>query len=270
MQDYTGYDHMLVERGDRGLLTITLNRPDSLNAVSYDFHLQIEDLFHRISTDTSVAAVLIAGTGRAFCAGADMKELDQESSEGDDPVARTQQWMSATRRLAWNMLDIEQPIIAAVQGYALGFGATLALFSDVVVAAEDAVFADNHVTAGLVAGDGGTVIWPLLLPFGIAKYYLLTGERITGAEAARLGMIFKAVPADKLLDEAHAVAERLAKGAPIAVKGTKRAINKLLREQLELVLDMALTLEGNSTLTRDHQEAARAFVEKREPIFEGR
>jgi len=268
VQDYSGYEHMLVERED-GLLTVTLNRPKSLNAVSYRFHLEIEDLFARVAVDPSVTTVLITGAGRAFCAGADMKELDEETG-GDDPIARTERWQAATRRLAWNMLDIEQPIVTAVQGYALGFGSTLALFSDVVVAAEDAIFADNHVTAGLVAGDGGTVIWPMVLPFGIAKYYLLTGERIDGAEAARLGMIYRAVPADKLLDEARAVAIRLAKGAPIAVRGTKRAMNKLLRERLELCLDMALTLEGQSTLTADHQEAARAFVEKREPVFRGR
>jgi enoyl-CoA hydratase len=269
VQDYSGYQRILVERDGR-LLTLTLNRPGSLNAIGDGLHEELEEVFAQIALDKEISVLLLAGAGRSFCAGADMKELERDSDEGSDPVARVAEMMQMARRLCWNMLDIEVPIVAAVQGYALGMGATLALFADVVVAAEDAIFADNHVTAGLVAGDGGTIIWPMLLPLGVAKYYLLTGERIDGLEAARLGMVHKAVPADKLLDEAQAVAERIAQGAPLAVRGTKRAINKMLRERTELLLDTALTLEGHSFLTQDHQEAARAFVEKREPVFKGR
>src|ERR687892_363547 len=104
-----------------------------------------------------------------------------------------------------------------VGGYAMGLGATIALFCDVVVAAEDARFADTHVSVGLVAGDGGAVMWPLIMPFGAAKWYLMTGEPISGVEAARLGMVLKAVPADELLDEATGLAQRLAEGSPLAV-----------------------------------------------------
>jgi enoyl-CoA hydratase len=265
---YAGYKRLLIEQ-DGPLLTVTLNRPDSLNAVGDGLHEELEAVFPQISADRSVGAVILAGAGRSFCAGADMKELDKDGA-GADPAARVREMMEMARRLVWNQLEVEQPIIAAVQGYALGMGANLALFSDIVIAAEDAQFADNHVTAGLVAGDGGTVMWPLLLPLGVAKYYLLTGDRISGAEAARLGMIHKAVPADKLMDEARAMAERFTSAAPIAVRGTKRAMNKLLRERTELLLDVALTLEGHSFLSRDHQEAARAFVEKRPPEFSGR
>jgi enoyl-CoA hydratase len=168
------------------------------------------------------------------------------------------------------MLDVEQPIVAAVQGYAMGLGATLALFCDIVLAADDAVFADTHVNIGLVAGDGGTVIWPLLTSFAAAKYYLLTGDRISGIEAERIGLIHRAVPADQLLDEARGLADRLAARAPLALRGTKRAINLQLRERTQLLLDPAMIAEGMTFLSEDHQEASTAFVEKRPPVFQGR
>jgi enoyl-CoA hydratase len=175
-----------------------------------------------------------------------------------------------SKELLYSMLAIEQPIIAAVQGFALGLGATIALFCDIVLAAEDAYFADTHVNVGLVAGDGGAVLWPLLLPFGQAKYHLLTGDRITGADAARMGMIHKAVPADQLLDEATAVARRLADGPTLALKWTKKAVNQVLRERLDLILEIGLALEGATFLSDDFKEASSAFIEKRKPTFTGR
>jgi enoyl-CoA hydratase len=123
---------------------------------------------------------------------------------------------------------------------------------------------------GLTAGDGGTVMWPLLLPMGTAKYYLLTGERIDGVEAARLGLVHKAVPADRLVEEASALAHRLAAGAPLAMRGTKRSLNAIIRHRAELLLEAALTHEGMTFLSDDHKEAARAFVDKRAPVFQGR
>jgi enoyl-CoA hydratase len=151
----------------------------------------------------------------------------------------------------------------------MGLGATIALFCDVVVAAEDARFADTHVSVGLVAGDGGAVMWPLIMPFGAAKWYLMTGEPISGVEAARLGMVLKAVPADRLLDEATRLAQRLAEGAPLAVQGTKQTLNRILRDRMSLVMDTGLLLEGATFISDDHREAAAAFVAKRKPKFRG-
>ena len=149
-------------------------------------------------------------------------------------------------------------------------GANLALFCDVVFAAEDAVFADNHVTVGLVAGDGGTIIWPMLLSMADAKYYPLTGERIDGKTAEKMRLVHKAVPADQLHAEARALAERLANGPTLAVNGTKRGLNKMIRERVELGLDTVLIAEGITFLSEDHQEASAAFVAKRAPVFKGR
>ena len=142
------------------------------------------------------------------------------------------------------ILGVPQPIVAAVHGHARGLGATIALFCDVVVAAEGAQFADTHVGVALVAGDGGAVMWPLIMPFGAAKWYLLTGDPISGAEAARLGMVLKAVPRDQLLDEASALARRLAEGAPLAVQGTKATLNRIVRDRMSCSGDTGLLLEA--------------------------
>jgi enoyl-CoA hydratase len=121
----------------------------------------------------------------------------------------------------------------------------------------------------LVAGDGGAVMWPLIMPFGAAKWYLLTGDPISGVEAARLGMVLKAVPADQLLDEATALAQRLADGPPLAVRGTKATLNRIVRDRMSLVMETGLLLEGATFVSDDHREAAAAFVAKRKPTFRG-
>jgi enoyl-CoA hydratase len=265
------YAHLKTIRVDRDgrLLLVELNRPHALNAVGDGMHEELEELFMLLRGDDDAGAVLLSGAGRAFCAGADMKELEAPDIDGRGPVGRVAWMVDHARRLVDNMLGVDIPIIAAVRGYALGMGCTLALFSDVVIAAEDAVFADNHVSVGLVAGDGGTVIWPLLMAFNSAKYYLLTGDRITGPEAERLGLVHRCVSGEALMPEARAIAERMANGPSLAIRGTKRAINKVLQDRVGLLLDPALALEGISFLSDDHQEASRAFVEKRPPVFRG-
>lgn len=264
------YDTLLVEREDR-LLKVTLNRPDSLNAVSGEMHADLEDLFHRVSDDASVGAILLSGAGRAFCAGGDVKSMagSADGTAERTPFDLASSFLQTGRRIVTKLLDVEQPIVSAVQGYAFGIGATLALCCDVVVAADDAVFADTHVGIGLVAGDGGTLMWPLLLPINTAKYYLMTGDRITGADAERLGLVVKAVPADQLEVTAHEIAARLAAGPTLAIKWTKMAVNKAIRERANLMFDTSLLLEGLTRLSDDHQEATTAFVEKRPPKYRG-
>ena len=174
------------------------------------------------------------------------------------------------RRLIVNLLEVEAPVIVAMNGDAVGFGATLALFGDVIIAAETARIGDAHVRMGLVAGDGGAVIWPLLVGVHRAKEYLMTGDLISATEAERIGLINHVVPADELLPKARALAERLAAGPTWAVRWTKASINKLVRERMNLILDTSLAYEALSLGTEDHKEAARAFMEKRKPDFSGR
>jgi enoyl-CoA hydratase len=267
--DWGEYTTMLV-RQDGRLLTVSFNRPDRLNAIGGGFHEDFVEILGRAGADDSVGAVLLRGEGRAFCVGGDVKGFDERASgtKPARPAHTVLHTLNATELLD-AILGVPQPIVAAVHGYAMGLGATIALFSDVVVAAEDARFADTHVSVALVAGDGGAVMWPLIMPFGAAKWYLLTGEPISGAEAARLGMVLKAVPAEQLLEEATALARRLADGAPLAVQGTKATLNRIVRDRMNLLMDTGLLLEGATFVSDDHREAAAAFVAKRKPTFRG-
>lgn len=277
LEGYRELATLTVAQQDR-LLTVTLDRPGALNAVDAAMMADLRSLFRLLRTDESVAAVLVTGAGRAFSTGGDVKELAREAGaagsggfSGEPGAAlRIGRLLTGSVDLLSAMLDVEQPVVAAVHGYAIGLGATLALCADVVVAAEDAIFADPHVTLGLVPGDGGAVIWPLLLPVNTAKYYLMTGERITGAEAVRLGLVLKAVPESALVAEARAIAQRLADGPALAVRWTKTVLNKIVRERLNLLLDTSLLLEGASMLSEDHAEGLAAMLARRPPNFKSR
>jgi len=168
------------------------------------------------------------------------------------------------------MLDLDKPIIAAVNGAAVGLGATIALFCDIIIAAETARFGDTHVRAGVVAGDGGAVMWPLLVGPAKAKELLMTGDIIDAKEAERIGLVNKVVPLADLLPTARELARRLANGPTLAIAWTKHSINKRIKQDVNLLIDASLASENLTFLTEDHKEAARAFVEKREPKFKGR
>ncbi|MFQ5471661.1 MAG: enoyl-CoA hydratase-related protein, partial [Dehalococcoidia bacterium] len=174
------------------------------------------------------------------------------------------------RRLIVNLLEVEQPIVAAVNGDGAGLGATIPLFSDIIVMSETARLADTHVRMGLVAGDGGVVIWPWLVGMARAKEYLLTGEWIDGKEAERIGLVNYAVPQEDVMPRAMEIARKLARGAPMAIRWTKYSVNKILRDHVNLALDTSMFLEGATMGSEDLQEAARAFYEKRQPQFKGR
>ena len=257
-----------IRQEDR-LLRLTLNRPESLNAIGGGMHEELEETFGLIRFDDSVGAVLLTGAGRAFSSGGDVKGMAASSAQGSRGATTVGNLLLGAKRLITNMLDIEQPIVSAIQGYAMGLGASIALCADIPIAADNAQIADTHVSIGLVAGDGGALIWPLLLPVNTAKYYLMTGERISGSEAARLGLVVKSVPADELTRAAEEVAQRLAQGPSLAIRWTKYSVNKVLRERLNLLFDTAGLLEGATFLSEDHKEATAAFVEKRAPTFKG-
>ena len=269
LKQFQEFKTLKIEQEGR-LLLMTLNRPESMNAVNGEMHHELEDIWPMLRRDDSIGAVLLTGAGRSFCAGGDVKFMANDMAGGQDrSVGETvNALMHEAKHLVFGMLEVEVPIVAAVHGYALGLGATLALCSDVVIAAEDAVLADSHVGVAMVAGDGGTVIWPLLMPVNTAKYYLMTGDRLTGKEAERLGMVLRAVPADTVHAEARAIAERLANG-PLAVRYTKMAVNKVLRERATSLIDTSLLLEAASMHSKDFHEATTAFVEKRKPNFTG-
>lgn|SRR5262249_44028489 len=247
-----------------GVATVTLNRPDHMNSFTHEMHVEFEDLMIEIGEDKDVKAVVLTGAGKAFCAGGDLSEMKNPETHN---AARV---MDGSRRLPHAILSVKQPIICAVNGHAVGIGATIALFSDVVYMADTAKIGDPHVKVGLVAGDGGAVIWPLLININRAKELLLTGDLVNAAEAYRIGLANKVLPADQVLPEAAALAEKLARGPALAVQWTKLSINRTLRQATESVLDASLALEGITIVSRDHAEGMASFLEKRPPQFEGR
>jgi enoyl-CoA hydratase len=265
MVDYTRYQFLKVEKTPDGVAIVTLNRPERLNAVHGPMHLEVEDIWVDLDRDPEVRAIVLTGAGRAFCAGGDIRGMQERAFDPLRGIAPTR----GGRHLIRNMLEVEAPIVAAVNGDAVGLGATLALFCDVIFIARNARIGDPHVRVGLVAGDGGAVIWPLLCGVARAKQYLMTGDLLTAEEAERIGLVNKVVPEGKALEEALHFATRLARGPIKAIKWTKYSVNKIVKEYANLVLDTSLSLEGLTFLTEDHKEAVAAFLEKRQPSFRG-
>ncbi len=264
MLDQANYETIKIEK--RGMVAVlTLNRPERLNAVNPAMHSELTSVFSDVQADGDVRAAVITGAGRGFCSGGDFGS-DRASRE---PPRTGLSTMQEARRIVDNLLDCEKPIVAAVNGAAVGLGATVALLCDVVIAAESARFGDTHVRMGITAGDGGAVIWPLLVGVNKAKHYLMTGDLMSAREAADLGLVNRVVDDGEALNAGLAEAERLAAGAPYAVQSTKVAVNKLIKAVSNLVLPLSLSLEEVSMTKEDHREAVKAFQEKREPRFTG-
>ena len=267
MPDYQ-YETLLAEQ-DESVLTIILNRPERLNAVDRVMHRELEEVFAEGAFDGSASALVVPGAGRGCCSGGDVRSMDERGAANvleQRPMGAISQ---SGRRILHNMLWVEQPIVCALNGVAAGLGATIALFCDIIYASDQARIGDTHVKAGLVAGDGGAVIWPLLVGVARAKELLMTGDIIDAAEAERIGLVNKVVPNDQLMAECMDLARRLANGPALAIRGTKHAINKKVWADLNMSLDVGLAMEERSSRHPDHSEAARSFVEKRTPEYKG-
>ena len=221
--------------------------------------------FPRLQAEREARAVLLTGRGRAFSAGGDFDWFPTLQ----DPQALRSLHHDA-KAMIWDLLDVHLPVVAAVNGHAMGLGASIALLCDVVFVADDARIGDPHVAVGLVAGDGGTIAWPLALGPMLAKRFLLTGDPVTAVEAVGLGLAFRAVPADDLRAEALTFAHRLAAGAPLAVQGTKAAINAWIKATAGPGFDLAMAHEMTTFRSSDHPEALAAIADKRPPRFEGK
>lgn len=263
VQGYPDYETLSISRSGT-ILKLAFNRPARLNAVNAQMHTDLADVFARIAYDLLTDVVVLTGNGKAFCAGGDIDwfqaithdELELLFLEG--------------RKIVLDFLEIEQPIIAAVNGPATGLGASLALLSDIIIVSERAKIGDTHVKVGLVAGDGGCVIWPWLVGPAKAKQYLLTGDLLTGQEAAAMGLVNEVVAEDHLLRRAEEWAQRFVLGSQPAIRGTKVAVNKLLRESVNLNLDTAMARERRCFDGSDHRESLAAFKEGRLPRFSDR
>jgi len=259
------YSRIRASRTD-GILTLALSNPQLRNAVDEQMHHELARVFVDAQDDDASRVIVLTGDpqGDAFCAGGDIAWMQASlDGKGHGPSA------AEGRRIVTTLLDVEKPLIAAVNGPAIGLGATLALFCDVIFMAQSAHIADPHVRVGLVAGDGGAVIWPQLVGYARAKEYLMTGDAVPAAEAERIGLVNHVVPDGDLEARARALAAKLARGAPQAIQHTKAAVNMELKRLAATVFDASLAYEMMSFTRDDHREAVTAFLEKRPPRFTG-
>lgn len=263
--DFSSYSNILFARTGR-VLTVTFNRPDKLNAFNQEMHGEMTSLFPDLAADPESDIIVLTGAGRAFSAGGDLDFL--EECRRNPPVFY--ETLREARAIVMNMLDCDKPIICRLNGDAVGLGATLALFCDITIAADHARIGDPHVRVGAVAGDGGAVIWPQLIGYARAKQFLLTGDLMDAKQAAAMGLINFAVPAEGLDQLVSEWTTRLSRGAPQAVRWTKATINVGLKQLAASIMDAGLAYEGLSARTEDHGEALKAMREKRKPIFTGR
>ncbi|MEJ7585305.1 MAG: enoyl-CoA hydratase-related protein [Acidimicrobiales bacterium] len=258
------FEHLRFER-DGDVLVVTIDRAgDDLNRIDERLHHELTALFPRLQRERDARAVLLTGAGRAFSAGGDFAWFPALQQPG-----RLEHLRLDAKALIWDLLDVAVPIVCALNGSAMGLGASIALLCDAVFMADSATIGDPHVRVGIVAGDGGTVAWPLALGPVRAKRWLLTGDPVPAGEAATLGLITEAVPDHELMDRARAFAHRLAAGAPLAVQGTKAAVNASIKDALGRSFDLATALEIGTFHSADHGEALAALAEKRAPRFTG-
>lgn len=260
----TPYRALRFER-DGDVLCVAIEHPTSeRNTVDEILHGELTRLFAELKREDAARAVLLTGRGRIFSAGGDFEWFPRL-----DDLSKLEHLRRDAKQLIWDLLDVEVPIVAALNGPAVGLGASIALLCDVIFMADTATIADPHVRVGIVAGDGGAVIWPLVLGPARAKQYLLTGDPVDAQTAERIGLVNRVVPVGELDAEAMKFAQRLAAGAPLAVQYTKQAVNKLVKDALNTAFDFSTALEIVTFKSEDHREALAALREKRAPRFKG-
>ncbi len=258
------YETIALARRGR-LLTITMNRPDAMNAVNLAMHDELAAVFKFAIADADSDVVVLTGAGRAFSAGGDLDHIARNAAEPE----RFDHEVEVAKEIVLAMLDLDKPLVCRMNGHAVGLGATLALVCDVVFAADNAKIGDPHVGIGLVAGDGGAAIWPARIGFGRAKEYLLTGELLNAKRAEEIGLVNYALPAAELDAAVDAFCDKLLSGASFAIRATKKVLNIEVKRIFNDVLAPGLELEKQSVRTADHREAIQALKEKRKPNFGG-
>lgn len=259
---YGAFQRLTFERPREGVLLVTLNRPDRLNATDEVMHRELCDLWPAVDRDRATRAVVVTGQGRAFSAGGDLEMVEKMAN---DFPTRTRV-LAEAHDLVYNIVNCTKPIISAINGVAVGAGLVVALLADIPIAAKSARILDGHIPLGVPAGDHAAMLWPLLCGLAKAKYYLLTGESLTGEEAERLGMVAMCTDDDGLLDTALDLAQRLAAGPRFAIRYTKYALNNWLR-LAGPGFDASVAFEYVGFTSPDVAEGVRALREHRAPNF---
>ncbi len=260
--EYSEFRHILFEKRDPHILWMTLNRPETLNAANARLHTELVEVWKTVERDPETHVVVVTGAGRAFSAGGDLQLVENAYRDYDEIV----RILDEARDLVYNMLHCSKPIITAINGAAVGAGLVVALLADVSIAAESARLADGHVRMGVAAGDHAAIVWPLLVGMAKAKYYLMTSEFISGAEAERIGLVSLCVPDADLLDKAQAVAHNLATGPRHAIRFTKRALNQWLLNAGP-IFDHSLALEMMGFFAEDMMAGVDGLRRKQRPLY---
>ncbi|MBI1987146.1 MAG: enoyl-CoA hydratase/isomerase family protein [Nitrospinae bacterium] len=262
MTDYSQYQHLLFERKENGILLITINRPQALNATNARLHWELSRVWLDIADDPETRVVVITGAGRAFSAGGDLGMIDSFSHD----LERISSVMKEASDIVYNIANLDKPVVSAINGAAVGAGLAVALMADISIISETAKITDGHVRLGVGAGDHAAIIWPLLCGLAKAKYYLLTADFIDGKEAERIGLVSLCMPEDQVVSKAMEVATKLATGPQLAVRWTKRALNSWIR-LAGPTFDNSLALEMLCFFGKDVDEGVQAVKEKRAPKF---
>jgi len=260
--DYTEYQHLLFQRFDPGILLITINRPDVLNATNRRLHWELSRVWLDVADDEKTNVVIITGAGRAFSAGGDLDMI--EDMKGNAKIIGGM--LKEAGDIVYNMLNCEKPIISAINGVAVGAGLAVAFMADIPIASETMRITDGHIRLGVAAGDHAVILWPLLCGMAKAKYYLLTADFIDGKEAERIGLVALCTPPEKLMDKAFEVARKLASGPQQATRFTKRALNNWIK-MFGPAFDASLAMEMLGFFGGDVAEGVSAVKEKRQPKF---
>ncbi len=260
--EYKDFQHLLFEPKDNGILLITINRPDKLNATNQRLHWELTQVWQVVDADPKTRVAVITGAGRAFSAGGDLEMIEKQVRN----FKMVSGIMKEASDLVYNIVNMDKPVVSAINGVAVGAGLVVALMADVSIIAEDARFTDGHLRLGVGAGDHAAIVWPLLCGMAKAKYYLMTSEFIDGKEAERIGLVSLCVPRAQLMEKAMSVATNLANGPQQAVRWTKRALNNWIR-MAGPIFDNSLALEMLNFFDDDVVEGAKAIKDKRAPVF---
>jgi enoyl-CoA hydratase len=258
------YGSLRFKRREHGVLLITIDRPERLNATDERLHRELASVWLDVAGDTETRVAVITGSGRAFSAGGDLDMIERMAGDWRRIAAMA----GEAAALVTSMLECEKPIVSAINGTAVGAGLATALMADISVIGEEVRLSDGHLRLGVAAGDHAAIVWPLLCGMAKAKYYLLTADFIDGREAERIGLVSRCVEDARVLDEALAIADRLAVGPQQAARWTKRTLNHWLRAALP-AFDASVAYEMLSFFGEDVREGATSLRERRAPRFEG-
>lgn len=258
---------LLYEKTD-GVVTLTMNQPEVRNALSGN--TAVDDFVTacvRISTDPSVRSVILTGAGSAFSSGGNVKDMRRHFETTVDSATIRDEYRHGIQRLTLAVYNLEVPIIAAVNGAAIGAGCDLACMCDIRIASEKAIFAESFVKVGIVPGDGGAWLLPRVVGMSRAAEMAFTGETISASDALACGLVSRVVPPERLIDEARLLASRIAANPGKVLRMTKRLLREGQHVRLESLLELSAAFQGIAHKTKQHREAVEAFIEKRPPVF---